>query len=409
MSRRSARATTGLLATAALALTPLAAASAHPGPDPDRPGVTTTAARGETSGCGFPGCAAQGTRIRVMTRNIYLGADLTPAFAAPDAAGFVSANGGILRQVGRTKMPTRAKGLAAEIQRLRPDLVGLQEAALWRVGSVDFAAALNGQPVATTVYQDFIDLLLTRVNRGPTKYRVALVKKEFDFEAPADSDGDPATGLLGADQNGRLTMRDAILVRRGAGIKVKAMRTGTYRDLMHVNVAGTVDVAVTRGWLSMMVKVRDSPWIRFSNTHLEAFDDRTERPSIRALQAREFAAKVHRGNQPDIALGDFNSDSPGLVPGDEQAFVVMKRNGFRDIGTRDPLGCCISDPNLRGGSRADFDHRVDQILTTTPDRVFRVRSWVTGRSRHNGLWNSDHAGVTSELLVFRTPPVAGRG
>ncbi|MFN8126260.1 MAG: hypothetical protein U0R64_07120 [Candidatus Nanopelagicales bacterium] len=162
-----------------------------------------------------------------------------------------------------------------------------------------------------------------------------------------------------------------------------------------------MDVKVLRGWQSVVVKVRNSPWFRFSNLHLEAFDDRCEVPSIRARQAQEFVDKTKHGDIPNIAVGDFNSDNPGLVPGDQQAYLVMRRNGYVSVGTRHPLSCCIKESyDLRSGSRKDFDHRVDQIFTSTPQRVVKLSSSVTGRQKHNGWWDSDHAGVTSRLLIL---------
>ena len=148
-------------------------------------------------------------------------------------------------------------------------------------------------------------------------------------------------------------------------------------------------------------KVGDGPWFTFANTHLEAFDDRTVVPSIRALQAKEFAKAMSKVKGPLIALGDFNSDSPGLVPGDEQAFEALTKAGFRDIGTTTPLSCCIADSyDLKtGGSINDFDHRVDQIFTTTPKKVKRIKTWVVGREQSFGYWHSDHAGVVGKYAL----------
>jgi hypothetical protein len=52
-----------------------------------------------------------------------------------------------------------------------------------------------------------------------------------------------------------------------------------------------------------------------------------------------------------------------------------------------------------GGSVSDFDHQVDHILTNAPQAIGLVRSFVTGRQPVNGFWDSDHAGVFSNLLV----------
>lgn len=87
--------------------------------------------------------AAPPVNVKVMTRNLYLGADLTPAIEAATTNEFIRANGQIVRDVDRNNFPVRAKGLAREIQRTKPDLVGLQEVALWRHGPLNDAAPFS--------------------------------------------------------------------------------------------------------------------------------------------------------------------------------------------------------------------------------------------------------------------------
>lgn len=349
------------------------------------------------------GTAQADDNVTVMTRNIFLGADLGPALRATSGGEFLGAVGEIVRQVEATNFPKRAKGLAEEIQQRKPDLIGLQEAALWRKGKVDLNAVYNQKPTATKVVQDFIKILLKEVNKGTAKYEVVKIQKEFDFEAPADLDNNLSTGTSGAEANYRLTMRDAILKRKGVGIKTKDLRGKQYtvKNSFSAKVANFVTVTSRRGWLSTRAKVGNGRWFTFANTHLEAFDDRTVVPSVRARQAKEFAKAMSKVKGPLIALGDFNSDSPGLVPGDEQAFEVLTKAGFRDIGTTTPMSCCIAESyDLKtGGSIADFDHRVDQIFTTTPKKVKKVKTWVVGREQSFGYWHSDHAGVVGKYAL----------
>ena len=90
-----------------------------------------------------------GKEINVMTRNLYLGADLGPPIAAKSVGEFTELNGGVLREVTANDFPVRAKGLAQEILKKKPDLVGLQEAALWRTGPPSLEPLLNSAAVPT--------------------------------------------------------------------------------------------------------------------------------------------------------------------------------------------------------------------------------------------------------------------
>src|SRR3954447_18545562 len=96
---------------------------------------------------------AKPAALKVMTRNVYLGADLGPGMDAKDIQGLVNGAGQILNQVDANNFPVRARGLAAEIAANKPDLVGLQEASLWRTEPCDKSPL---PPSATTVRYDYI-------------------------------------------------------------------------------------------------------------------------------------------------------------------------------------------------------------------------------------------------------------
>jgi len=376
--------------------------------------------------------------VKVMTRNVYLGADLTGAINAPNAGAFFAANGAILRQVDGNAFPVRAKGLAGEIRSKKPDLVGLQEVARWAVGPPNLAVISDpSQSTATTVKYDFLEELMAEINKGKDLYRVVRVTQEFDFEAPAYYEKPYA------DINGRLTMRDVIIARVSSGPKVRTRKPkgGNYSTL-YKPVVGGVPVTVTRGWNSVEAKVGNSPWFTFVNTHLEAFGDdknevvdcmtapapayATNQVSIRCQQAKELFNKVIKKSKlPVIAVGDFNSDdrtvldancpsaantdgslvgNNGGLCGDTFAYNALKKLGMRNVSTYKPLSCCLNTPDLiaadGGGSRSDFDHHIDHILTDQPARkVKMIGSAVTGLSPENGYWNSDHAGVFSKLKM----------
>lgn len=345
--------------------------------------------------------------VKVMTRNLYLGADLTPAIQAKGLSEFTAANGKIYRDVAENNFPTRAVGLAEEIKKKSPDLVGLQEVALWRVGAPSLEPLLGGRPPnATTVTYDYLQLLLDQLNKGKKRYRVAVAQDEFDFEAPADANNIPGDGPNGvipnAEINGRLTMRDVILVKVGS-VQATNVKSGNFSNLYVVSLQG-VQIKVTRGWTAIDARVNKGQKVHFVNSHFEAFDDSNQVPSIRALQAGELVAKGGPVDSklPTIVVGDFNSDNDTVVTGDQQAYAALTAAGLRERSTAKPLGCCLNTSLIgetAGGNIADFNHQVDHVMTADPKKVKLKASSVTGRTPVNGYWDSDHAGLFSSLIL----------
>jgi Endonuclease/Exonuclease/phosphatase family len=358
--------------------------------------------------------------VKVMTRNVYLGADLSPAINATSTNAFIDADGKIVRDVDTNNFPVRAKGLAHEILSEGPDLVGLQEVALWRTGPLNDLAPFTCtgtesdnppfgcQFTASTVRYDYLKLLLAQLNKGKRRYRVVESNQEFDFEAPADINGVPGDGDLpgvndDGEQNARLTMRDVVLAKVGSRIKTSHAEGGHFTTLYAPTVAGTLTVHVLRGWDSVDVKVGHSPKFRFVNTHLEAFGD----PKIRRAQAKELVAKGGpadpHGKLPVILIGDLNSDDNTVSDGDRLAYKALRKAGYVERSTDSPLSCCLNTSILTSnfGSVKDFNHQVDHVLTDRPKLVKLVGAAVTGRKPVHGYWDSDHAGVFSKLEFRR--------
>jgi endonuclease/exonuclease/phosphatase family metal-dependent hydrolase len=348
--------------------------------------------------------------VKVMTRNLFLGADLSPALNSTSAQGFIQANGEILREVDRTNFPLRAQGLAGEIASKKPDLVGLQEVAWWRTGTTPGSPHQSSSDpqsafTATTTKYDFLQLLMDQLDAKGLDYEPAVVKEEFDFEAPTDYDGDPNNGVLGGEIQGRLTMRDVILVNKDSkvALKISHPQSGTYSNLYTPTISG-ITVPVTRGWTAADVKAtkgkgkkKATAKFRFVNTHFEAFDDETQHPSIRALQAQELLDGPANAKR-TIILGDFNSNVPGVKPGDEQAYQTLLDGGFDERTMDKPITCCFNDLFAPTNT---LDHQVDHVMTNMGKAVKLVSSQATGTTQTNGLYDSDHAGVFSSLKVSK--------
>jgi len=335
-----------------------------------------------------------------MTRNVFLGADLGPALGAPTLDEAIDGAGVILNEVDATNFPERAVPLAKEIKASKADLVGLQEVALWREQiPSDLGAPPSGIGVpATEVRYDFLALLLQELRRIGAKYEVVRVQQEFDEELPADLDGSNATGgAFGAELDGRLTMRDVILAKKGGSVRLTGETDAAHFTTMFVPVVGgSIPIPVERGWVSAEATIgRSSTEFRFVNTHLEAFGADT----IREAQAKELFAPGGplETDKQVILVGDINSGTAARhnVQGTDQlAFQALLDFGMTDNGA--VQSCCYSD--LFDPTQV-FDHTVDHVLTK-PGLEAR-KPFVTGNDpaerTQSGLWPSDHGGVVSTL------------
>jgi len=347
----------------------------------------------------------QGKPLTVMTRNLYLGADLTRAVAVtalpPDqqAAAFLAANTTIRAIVDETSFPLRAQRIAAEIQRRRPDLVGLQEAALWRHGPLD------GSP-ATVVDDDFVGLLLTALAARGERYEVVDVQQESDVSGPAF--------LNGTLQNVRLTMRDVVLKRVHDGVRVLSATGANYVARIPLTIAGQ-SLAFIRGYDALELRAGGQR-LRFVNTHLESASS-----DVAYAQAQELlAGPAAPSGEPEIVVCDCNSDplSTGVDPGgtvpNRAAYVAIVRAGFADewlrfapgsAGLTDGLSELVNDTPQQAA--AEFDHRIDFVFGRRTDGspMPVQRAWVVGKDPSERttptpigrLWPSDHAGVVVRL------------
>jgi endonuclease/exonuclease/phosphatase family metal-dependent hydrolase len=334
-------------------------------------------------------------KVTVMSRNLYLGADLAPALGADSIAGAIDGAGVVYNQLERTNYPERSVALAAEIKREKPDLVGLQEVAQWHT---QVPSDLGGPPIgpgtvpASDLKYDFLDLLTGKLG---SKYKVAGVQQEFTGELPADVNGvDEPGSVAGEDLDVRLTMRDAILVRKG--VKAKKFKSANYDAAFQTDVSG-IPVTADRGWTSVEAQVGDAKF-RFVNTHIESFDD----GSIKEAQVKELLKTALKGKGTKIVVGDFNSD-PDDQGRNGDAYDAMVRAGYvRRVLPGFTFGhtADLNDPNDASGFDATIDH---VFVNDKKIKLVRKGSELLGDSESemtpSGLWPSDHLGVVSELSV----------
>lgn len=329
-----------------------------------------------------PAQAHAGAKVSVLTRNVYLGGDLTPSIVAPTLPAFLAANAALLSHVDQMDFPARAELLAREIRQHRPDVVGLQEVALWRTGPL-------GDPApATQVRYDYLDLLMRELGRAGHRYRVVVVQQEADLEAPA-----------GAPHNldVRLTMRDVMLVRHGGRVQVTGTSAGNFANNLVLPLPATgSSVTSTRGWTAVDL-VHGRRAFRVVNTHLEAFHF-----GVRVLQARELLAGPLARPGDVILIGDLNTGPELPDPNNRLAYFALVQGGMIDTwpilhpgepGFTAGLGEDLDEP------ADDVEHRIDMVMFRGHVSPVSSRVFGTERRTPDGRWPSDHLGHVAVLAL----------
>lgn len=339
------------------------------------------------SACG--GGGAGGPReLRVFTRNLYLGADLTPvigAVSAGDPDGIVISTTEAFAHVQATDFPARAQAIAAEIDAARPDLVGLQEAALWRTQSPSDAFEASPTP-ATTVAYDFVALLQAALSARGLDYVVVASVDEADVELPALDD---TMALVDV----RFTDRDVLLARADLAREGKTLSgasSGLYDTFLDLG-GGLV---VPRGWVGVDVEFAGKT-VRVVSTHLE---DASE--DLQRAQAAELLAGPLAGSGDAIVMGDFNSDANRVAP--SATYDDFVAAAFDDAwllaGNLPGTGATWGHDDALVDPLADLSQRLDLVLSRGPWTVRDAQ--VFGEAPADmidGLWPSDHAGLFAAL------------
>lgn len=371
-------------------------------------------------------------KIRVMTRNLYLGGDIFKVLEAaqnPDPANqgldVPIAVAKLFQTVQYTNFPERAEALANEIWFLRPHLIGLQEVSKWYVQSPSdffkpFPPDVNPdqQPAGLLVY-DYLEILLGALAARNLNYYVAVESVgNADVELPALTGFSTIPGITNpvpTFDDVRLVDRDVILVRGDVGTSNPSM--ASYEDNVSQSIGG-IDLAFTRGWVAVDAEVKGEVYC-FVNTHLEIRNGvGSAFRFVQSRQMQELLEFLSDAKKQVILVGDFNS-SPDDVPGeyihpifgplpyvppymlakdffgyvDAWDLLFWPRNGYTD-GFSETL----DDPYDQ------LTSRIDLIFLSQHKKVRSVFGLRTGVRRFSrtpsGLWPSDHAGVFTRI-VFR--------
>jgi endonuclease/exonuclease/phosphatase family metal-dependent hydrolase len=166
---------------------------------------------------------------------------------------------GVWAEVQGNDFAERAVALVDEIQAASPDVVGLQELAEFVTLEVDLT---NGS-IGATGLVDFRAILEDEIRERRLPYSFVAVQENTSVTIPVAGIGDHPnfipTHLV------RLTIRDAVLVRRG--INVRGVSQGNYQAMVSL---GTPEdpIDLKRGWIRIDARVNGIPF-HFVNTHLE--------------------------------------------------------------------------------------------------------------------------------------------
>ena len=320
---------------------------------------------------------ADDSTVRVMTRNLYQGSNFAAIFAATTPAQFVAAVTQAYNEILASNRPERMAAVAREIARERPDLVGLQEAAILR----------SGDPIATTVVSDQTQLLLDKLDDLGRPYEVVAIMPGIDVQAPS------ALGGV------RHTYRTVLIARRGLDLALTNMQVQHFLVNRVITAAIGLSFTDTRGWASVDVRLRGR-WFRFVTTHLEPMPPF----STQQAQAAELLATAANTAMPVIMAADFNANASNSADPTFPTYQLLLSAGFKDAWKEKfpslPGYTCCQDEDLLNPTSL-LSTRVDLILYRGDISVRDIKLVGDKPSDRtpSGLWPSDHAGVVAGLRL----------
>lgn len=327
--------------------------------------------------------------VTVMTRNLYLGGDLTKivqdvTLQVPPEVLFTD-TGALFAAAKATDFRARAALIAREVTKASPDLIGLQEVELWRTQCPSDFVPNNAEEIEI----DYLSILMDALAERGLHYEVVAVFQGFDGELPAFTD----KGLCDI----RMTDRGVILARSDASrsvLRLSNVQTGNYASVC------PRAIPFPRGWMSVDVKSKGKSF-RFISTHLETEDC----PATQLAQAAELLGGPARTSLPVILAGDFNSDANrGPSPTSTPTYPALIEAGFTDawssINAEAVFTCCHAADLLNSTPFSLQQTRIDLVLTRGNFEAMNViRLGAEGADRTaSGLWASDHAGIAATLV-----------
>ena len=315
--------------------------------------------------------AGPGT-VTVMTKNMDAGTDFGFFFAnlQTDPALGVQLT---FEELQKNDFAGRASLLASEIAAKKPDIVGLQEVTLLRVGP---------NPANLVVVVDQLDLLLQALAAQGESYYVVETNELTDLVFQVSQD----TAV-------RFTDHDVIIARRDSELSISNPQHHVYGTILSFP---DLNITVPRGWISADVTA-GAQTFRFVTTHLESSGGLYGNAAvdlIQAAQAAELAATFMNGPYPVVIAADFNSNATPTPPEQTASFGIMLNSGYIDAWRTVHRGIpgftwpmYLEDP-LRPYPNGPFE-RIDFVFARDLSPTAVERTGVRAPR------SSDHAGVVA--------------
>lgn len=384
---------------------------------------------------------ASDAALTVMSRNLYLGADVGVAMELiPD---FSAAAQFMWNQVAATDFTQRAPALAKEVIAQDADVVGLQEATRWYCKKNLWSKKV--------IIFDFTKEFLAATKAAGSEY--VLASKDgtdalnIGYSIPAipylTMVEDPASfqPIFGSDKAAcGFEIGDAIVVKKSLAGQVKMVGNTEY--VASYSIIPKL-MTIYRGytWIDLD---HNGGLVRIVSTHLESLWDSNKVPNA-ALQAAQLINDLSRTKTPTIVVGDFNSDprdprqAGGYNPGGQpessatcldqgaptsvsnslskcNAYWLMRQGGFEDAGpgARDPknytwgMSALLAGPDAKRykaaklvGNDFGFTDRLDYIFYRNGVKV--VSSKIVGNTWPQGsTW-----ACTNEEQMKNATEIAG--
>ena len=327
-----------------------------------------------------------------MTRNMYLGTDFSEIFAAQDNPTLLAEVAEAFADVQASDPQVRIEAIAHEVRTTRPDLVSLQEVALWQTGPFD-----PGAPSAETVAYDYLQLLLDELNKnGGVRYEPVAVLTNLVAEAPAAG----PEGLFDV----RFTDRIVVLARtdlKKKQFEVENVVAQNFSTALSVPTPALGLITIPRGYIAADIG-QCGQTFRFVSAHLESFEEALGLPFpfFRFGQATELLQGPANTSLPVVLAGDFNADAGN--PTDPTYQLLLSASFVDAWGTARPGEPGFTWPLFLETpyTYTQPTQRLDLVLTRGAIETIKAEITGEGDMTPQRPMPSDHAGLVASFRLL---------